>query len=178
MVTLRCTQKLLRRLGASAKNEVSPPTTVLGDWYATLIPSRPHQLVLCFNERSLLSVLVPAAPGKFLGARFSEAALGLIYRLGIRGRPLEAEAQAMSELRFGPTSNRRVLGCMNEAAFAFSFRVSEDPPPSLIQVEDWLSRHLYSLTEGSYPREVALKLFGVPHPPRSGQLIRVTDSAL
>ena len=173
MVTLRCTQKLLRRLGVPAKVEVPPPTTVLGDWYATLVHWRPQQLVLCLNERALLAVLVPARPGKSLGARFSEATVALLYRLGIRSTVLEAEAEAMSEVRFGPTSSRRVLGCMNEAVFALSFKLTEDPQPSLAQVEDWFSRHLYSLTQGRYPREVALELFGVPRPPRGGQLIAV-----
>ncbi len=79
----------------------------------------------------------------------------------------------MAEVRFGPTSNRRVLGCLNEAAFALSFRLSEAPSPSIAQVEDWLSKHLYSLTNGRYPREVALDLFGVPQPPRRGPLIVV-----
>jgi hypothetical protein len=163
----------LRRLGVPAKIETSPPTTALGDWYATLVHSRPHQLVLCLNERSLLAVLVPASPGKSLGARFSEAVMALLHRLGIRSTSLDAETEAMFEVRFGPTSSRRVLGCMNEAAFALSFKLTEDPLPSLVQAEDWLSRHLYSLTEGRYPREVALELFGVPRPPRGGQLIRV-----
>jgi hypothetical protein len=173
VVTLRCTRKLLRRLKAPTKAETLSSTTTLGDWYATLIPLRPHQLVLCLNERSLLSVLVAAAPGESLSGRFSEAVIALLYRLGIRGRPLETEAQAMAEVRLGPTANRRVVGCMNEAAFAFSFKIREDPPPSPAQIEDWLSSHLYSLTEGRYPREVALELFNVPRPPKRGQLIRV-----
>jgi hypothetical protein len=33
--TLRCTGKLLRRLGATPSSEVVAPTTVLGDWCCT-----------------------------------------------------------------------------------------------------------------------------------------------
>jgi uncharacterized protein DUF6933 len=173
MVTLRCTQKLLRRLGVPTKVETPQPTTVLGDWYANLVYSRPHQLVLCLNERALLAVLVSAREGKSLGARFRVAAASLLERIGIPSPSVEAEAKAMSEVRFGPTSNRRVLGCLNEAAFAFPFKLSEDPPPSLAEVEDWLSKHLYSLTDGRYPREIALELFGVPRPSRGTTLARV-----
>ena len=173
MVTLRCTQKLLRRLGVPPKVETPQPTNVLGHWYANLVYSRPHQLVLCLNERSLLAVLVSAREGNSLGERFREATVGLLGRLGLRTGSIDAEALAMAEVRFGPTSSRRVLGCLNEAAFALSFKMAEDPPPSLAQVEDWLSKHLYSLTNGRYPREVALDLFGVPRPPRRGPLIVV-----
>jgi hypothetical protein len=173
MVTLRCTQKLLRRLGVPAKIETLQPTTVLGDWYTNLVYSRPHQLVLCLNERSLLTVLVSAREGKSLDVRFREAAVALLGRLSIPTASVEAEAQAMSEVRFGPTSNRRVLGCLNEAAFALSYKLSEDPPPSLPEVEGWLSKHLYSLTDRRYPREIALELFGVPRPSRGAALARV-----
>lgn len=146
---------------------------MLGDWYANLVYSRPHQLVLCLNERSLLAVLVLAREGKFLGERFREATVGLLGRLGLRPGIIGAEALAMAEVRFGPTASRRVLGCLNEAALALSFKMAEDPPLSLAQAEDWLSEHLYSLTGGRYPRELALDLFGVPRPPRRGPLIVV-----
>lgn len=52
MLTLRCTQKLMRRLKVPTKVGTHAPTTVLGDWYANLIYARPQQLVLCMNERS------------------------------------------------------------------------------------------------------------------------------
>lgn len=60
MLTIRCTQKLLLRVGVSPKVQTISPTTVLGDWYANLIFTRPQQLVLCLNERSLLFLLLPA----------------------------------------------------------------------------------------------------------------------
>ena len=66
MVTLRCTQKLLRRLEVTDKP--AAPTPVLGDWYANILFSRPHQLVLCVSERSLLPVVLLAKEpdaGKF-----------------------------------------------------------------------------------------------------------------
>jgi hypothetical protein len=54
MMTLSCTRKLLDRAGVFTKAETAPPTTVLGDWYANLLFTRPQQLILCMNERSLL----------------------------------------------------------------------------------------------------------------------------
>ncbi len=46
MFTLRCTHKLLRRgLPESPHGEVAP-TTLLGDWYANVLVTRPQPLVL------------------------------------------------------------------------------------------------------------------------------------
>lgn len=56
MITIRCTQKLLRRVHPT--DEPRPSTTRLGDWYANLVFARPEQLVLCVSERTLLAVVV------------------------------------------------------------------------------------------------------------------------
>jgi hypothetical protein len=60
MFTLRCTRKLLKRLGTRPSSEAVEPSTVLGDWYANLLHLRPQQLVLAMSERRLLCVVVPA----------------------------------------------------------------------------------------------------------------------
>ena len=96
MVTLRCTHKLLRRLHLSPQAGSTPPTTVLGDWYANLFYSRPRQLVLCMNERTLLLVLVPARDAKSLGPRFCEAAAAHLKRIGVPDAAVEAEACALN----------------------------------------------------------------------------------
>ncbi len=58
--TLRCTGKLLARLGTVTEVAREPPTTVLGDWYGTLIHAPGMQLVLLMSERTLLPLVVPA----------------------------------------------------------------------------------------------------------------------
>jgi hypothetical protein len=44
MVTLRRTQTLLRRVGVSSKAETALPMTVLGNWRANSLLTRPQQL--------------------------------------------------------------------------------------------------------------------------------------
>lgn len=160
MVTLRCTQKLLRRLGVPAKTGTSPPTTVLGDWYANILHTRPHQLVVCMNECTLLVVLVPARENKSLGTRFREAVIAQLRRLGVPPAAVEAEARAMSEIAFGPTASRSVLGCLREATFALSFELECPGYSSLAEIEDFFSENIYSTTKYRHPRELALELFG------------------
>lgn len=160
MVTLRCTQKLLRRLDVSPRSAVAPPTTVLGDWYANLVFARPQQLVLCMNERSLLLVIVPARESKTLAQRFRDAAIAHLRRIGVPDAAVDAEAREMGEIGIGPTANRRVLGCLNEAAFALSVRCETRGFSSLEDLQLYFAGFLFSPNGGRYPREVALELFG------------------
>ncbi len=159
MVTLRCTQKLLRRLRVPAKVRTSPPTTVLGDWYATLVHARPQQLVVCMNERTLLVVLVPARESSSLGARFLEAVTAQLRRLGVPPVAVEAETRAMSEFAFGPTASRSLLGCLREAVLALSYELDRPRFSSLAGIEDYFSERIYSTTKYRHPRDLALELF-------------------
>lgn len=173
MVTLRCTQKLMRRLGVPRDVPLIPPTTALGDWYANLLYVRPHQLVLGMNERSLLLVLVPAREAKSLHVRLREAALSLLSRIGVSATSLAAEAREMNEVRFGPTANRRVVGCMREAAFALSLEFESQRFTSLEQLEDYFSEFIYSTTGYREPRELALELLTTGRPATTPSSARV-----
>ena len=45
MLIVRATRKLRQRLGSAAPDDGEPSTTLLGEWYATLLPWRPRQLI-------------------------------------------------------------------------------------------------------------------------------------
>ena len=134
MITLRCTRKLLNRAGVSAKAEATQPTSVLGDWYANLIYSRPQQLVLCMNERSLLVVVLPARDFKNVAPRFRAQVVSLLARIGVPATAVAAEERAMQDFALGPTAHRQVLGCLNEAAFAPSAYRDNPRVPSLSSI--------------------------------------------
>ena len=159
MFTLRCTRKLLRRLGATPSSEAIAPTTVLGDWTANLLYTRPQQLVLAMNERSLLCVLLPAAPGDQLGLRLRQAVAELLLEIGVPTDAVKAEVQAMEPMAIGATASRAVLGCMNDAASQLS--QWREPGVSLRDLGLQLAESIYSLTDYQKPRHRALELFGV-----------------
>ena len=52
MYGLHCTKKLLDRSKATIASALLPPTTVLGNWYATALSWKP-QLALLVNEQTL-----------------------------------------------------------------------------------------------------------------------------
>ena len=157
----------MRRLGVPPKVETNPPTTVLGDWYANLIYARPHQLVLCMNERSLLLVLVAAREGKTLPARFRDSALALLHRIGVPRSDVEAEAEAMREVHLGPTANRRIVGCMREAAFALSLEFESRRFSTVEAIEDYFCEYIYSTTGYRQPGELAAELFSLSSSPNA-----------
>jgi len=161
MITLRCTQKLLKRLGAPSNNETQPPTSVLGDWYANLIYTRPQQLVMCMNERSLLMVLLTARHSSTLTARFRQSVLALLYRLKVPLSFIEAEASAMQEIQIGRTASRHVVGCMVEAAKTLEYKLRDGEFQTFEDVEDKFCEFLYESVGYRYPSELALELFSL-----------------
>jgi hypothetical protein len=114
--TLRCTAKLLRRLRVTADTPSGPPSTVLGDWYANLIFTRP-QLVLAVSDRTLLPVLVPVRDSGRLVMRIREAVGHMLRAVGVPDEAITAEQNAMLDVVIGKTASRRVLGSMNDFIF-------------------------------------------------------------
>src|SRR6202040_2719481 len=138
MVTLRCTRKLLDEAGVSANAETAPPTTVLGDWYANLIFAHREQLGLCMNERTLLAVVLPAEDFRNVAPRFRAQVVSLLRRIGIPAPAIAAEETAMSAFEFGPTDNRKVLGCLNQAAMVLSYELANPRFSSIAEIENHL----------------------------------------
>lgn len=60
---------------------------------------------------------------------------------------------------FGPTANRKVLGCLNEAAFVISYELENPRFSSIAELEDHFSDYIYSPTGYRRPRELAQELF-------------------
>jgi hypothetical protein len=164
MMTLRCTRKLLEALRAPAAAEAAPTSTVLGDWYANLYEARPDRVVLCLNERSLLAVLVEFGDEPFLVRAIGRSVADLLDRIGVPEDSIRLERAAIANVQLGPTANRRVLGCLNEAAFALSHEFDAMHPKYFPEHEDYLSRFNYSITDYRPPHELARELFQVACP--------------
>lgn len=118
MTTLRCTHKLLARLGLPASlKSPHPPTNALGNWYMNLLRIGRHQLVIATSERSLFTVLLPA---RDLSDSLSEnLLLAVEYQLvaiGISPERASQETSAMFPITWGNTANRSVLGSMTDMA--------------------------------------------------------------
>lgn len=157
MVTIRCTQKLLRRVQSSA----SPPTstTLLGDWYANILFARPEQLILCVSERTLLPVVVTARDARSLGARLARSLREILLRLGVPPVNVDAEQSQMNSVSFGPTRNRRVLGTINDFLFQLSWHFHDRPSTTLADAALWLARTPCKPINHDSPDRLTVSLF-------------------
>jgi hypothetical protein len=117
MTALRCTAKLLKRLGMSTPGEPSPPENALGDWYANIIFTRVGHYVLLVSERSRLPVLLTARDLHSLPTRFIQTLADLLADLDVPTHQIDREIGAMQPLFFGKTANRSVLGTLNDNVF-------------------------------------------------------------
>jgi len=90
------------------------PTTILGDWYANDFVVDRSRFVIAVSERSLLPVVVSAAPIKTLVPRTLDAIEDVLRDLGITEPNIAAERRAMESPHVGVTRSRQVIGSMND----------------------------------------------------------------
>jgi len=130
MITLRCSQSLLRRLKVAVEPD-SPSNGVLGDWYARAVFVRPAQLVLCTNERSLLSIVIPLVPVSTLLDRFRSAAIQRIRQIPVQSELLEKECLALDEVGVGKATSRSVISTMNHLVYGIKAWLAYPHPNDL-----------------------------------------------
>jgi hypothetical protein len=166
MITLCCTQKLLRRLRV-AKPELQflPPTNALGNWYANLVHVGRAQFIMATSERSLLTVLLPAVDlRKSLVPTLCDATALLLLHLGVDEQRAKQEAEAMREVRFGRTQSRSVLGSMNDFSRSLEWYLEGDNAPIEVMLRFAQTPMTGVATQGKshgYPGQIAKALLGV-----------------
>jgi hypothetical protein len=117
MVVLRCTQRLLVRLKQVGDLPDVESTTRLGDWYGNILRIGRRQHLLFISERSRLAVVIPIREGKRLAEVFPDAVCEVLGHVGVAAADIADERSRMSEIAFGRTRNRSLLGTLNDLAF-------------------------------------------------------------
>lgn len=117
MVIVRATRKLLLRLGPSAVVGEEESTTLLGDWYATLLPWRPRQVALLVSETTLLPVMMPLAPAATLLDRFPDHLATVLRAHQVPEPVVLQEKSGTMEFRVTTTASRSLTGSMTEFAY-------------------------------------------------------------
>ena len=139
MLTVRGTKKFLDRVGRPT-TDPPPSTTVLGDWYASVLFWRP-QVALFVNATTFVPVLMPLAPAASAVARFPAAMASVFAALGVDPRFVASESNEMSSVVLAKTASRQVLGVMNEFAFMaeHTTSTSRSDPADLLGLSVWLA---------------------------------------
>ena len=171
MFALRCTRKLLSRGAPSILAAPVAPTTVLGDWYANIIFTRPEHLVVCLSERTLLPVVVTAKDIQKLPNRVTAAVERMLHEIGIAPKMIAAEIREMEHGYLAVTADRKVLGSLNDFMFHFEHTYHERPGLSLHERACRLAEMPCGAIEYAFPSEATRSLFA------SNQLIRAARGA-
>jgi hypothetical protein len=134
VLIVRATKKLRQRLRSATPYDGEPSSTLLGEWYANLLPWRPQQLILLVNEKTLLPVLMPLAPGATVPARIGPEIAAALAAHQAPAAVIDDELRQMRDCRFGPTANRSVVGIMNDFAYLADVYRHSDPSRSLAEL--------------------------------------------
>lgn len=121
MFTLRCTQRLLKRMNARLDASPLAPTTALGDWYANLVPVGRQQVVIFCAEKTFLPVVVPARDSDLLVKRLRTMLLEMFVIMDISSLSLDAEFDAMDDFVVGKTESKVALGMLTDYARTLQF---------------------------------------------------------
>ncbi len=116
MFVVHGTKKFRERVKAPAPQIGDRSTTAMGDWYATVLLWKP-QVALLVNESTLLPVLIPFTPSSTVLDRFPVALKAALASHEVGREFIAGEIDAMAEHRLTSTSNRSVLGMLNEFSF-------------------------------------------------------------
>lgn len=137
MLTIRATRKLLDRLGPES-SDLDPSTTLLGDWYATALSWKPHQIALLMSERTLLPVLLPLAPAATLMTRLPTQLATVLTAHGVPDKLIHEELDRMRAWQLARTNDRSKLGSLNEFA-RLAEHARHDYPEDLTALSMWLA---------------------------------------
>ena len=168
MLTFRCTQRVLRRLGIETIADAPVSTTRLGDWYINLLLARRHRLLIFVSEPTLLSVFIPVKELSTLIPRFRRGLAEVLQALGAPIHAIEAETSDMETVVFAATVNRSVLGSMNDLIFQAKWELKSNPQQTLLELGLRLSQVPCKPLGYRYPREAAMGRLTGKHPATFG----------
>jgi hypothetical protein len=162
MVVLRCTQKLLARLGQSGDVPAVESTTRLGDWYGNILRIGARQHLLFISQHSRLPVILSIRDARRLTTLFPEAVCDRLAVIGVPAAAIAEERRQMSEIVFARTQNRSLLGTMNDFAFMAQ---GIDRSPSAAETAEELMRFLARTPilplQGARPIDLTRTAFGI-----------------
>ena len=161
MITLRCTRKLLKLVGGVTVEHPPVPTSVLGDWYANVIPTVAGDLVVFANEKTLLSVAFPVEVLDSLKPLFVARVYNLLRMIEVPEEVASQECDEMKEIEFAKTASRSVLGSLGEIALHYQLIAERDMGRKALSLSDEelvLSRTLHKPLDYKYPADIAWEL--------------------
>jgi hypothetical protein len=163
MRIIHCTKKLLKELDVPLiePDNIPSPTEGLGNWYANLLRIDRRKCLLFTNEKSLYTFLIPKVLKANLKNIEQEFLINLSYNLQYEGFGLEVINKIMQEYQeigFAKTSNRQVLGSMNELTFQYEILIEEKEGLENIRILE-LNKHINRTIMGAIKYKHPIEAF-------------------
>jgi hypothetical protein len=165
MVVLRCTQQLLHRLKRFDDEPPVTSTTRLGDWYGNIIRMGNRHVLLFINERSRLPVLIPIRQANKLRTVLPDAVSEMLSWIRVPQDVLAEELQQMSEMAFGRTISRSLLGTMNDVSFGVRVHFITSRDESLENIAKAVAKTPIMPLKGERPIDLTRAAFGLERLP-------------
>ena len=127
MIAIQCTQKILKEIGQEYTGPIIP-TVPLGDWHANLLLLDRRKCVLFTNDLTRYSFLVAGLKKphfKMLDEIFRQNLFKCLLRDGFRQEAIEKVLDEIREVVFTRTSDRSVLGTMNDMAQILKWTIQD-----------------------------------------------------
>ena len=155
MFSFRCTRRLINKLQVSVVIDPPQPNTRLGDWYGNVLFSGYHRLIILVSEQSLLPVIMPLRERKQLLPSFCSRLSELLFHLDVSEKAVSLELANMEQALIARTSNRSVLGTMNQFIQDSKIYMQMHDEFNLIDLELWLAETPCGPKEYRYPDKLA-----------------------
>jgi len=160
LIVIRCTRKLLERVGPPAPDPL-PSTTVLGDWYAKPFGIAQRRYIVLVSARSRIVVLMPGRDVANLARNFPAALSAQLLRLGVPQDAAAREVDACRDAVVATTADRSLIGTLNDFAAMTKFQFADGRALDLEAQALSLSHTPLAPLGYAYPADVARELFGV-----------------
>ncbi len=141
-------------------SEGQSPTTAMGDWYANLVPTCRGGIVICTNERTLLTAILPLVQDEHPLSMFTMRVYNLLRLIGVPAARADAELKEMLNVEIRKTQSRKVLGSMNEIALSLQLMAEAAPvgPLNVSEGEMLVAESIFAYTKHVPPAELVRAL--------------------
>jgi hypothetical protein len=158
---IHCTQKLLMEI----PGRLADPTASGESWHANLLHVDRRKCVLFTHDKTLFSVFVPGLK-KPEFAHLDEVFGQRVFKALVWGEFSQSQVERMlddcREIRFTRSSNRSVMGSMNDMRFHIKWRVEDAgglENIDLAQFHHELNRIPFKAVDYEYPVELLKKYY-------------------
>ncbi len=169
MPVIRCTKKLQREMGLKSADlsTAEPDSLPLSSWHANLIFIGRRKCVLFVNDRTLFNFIAPdvrRAEIRDLASVFLSYLVCVLHAEQLPKPVVEQILAESAQVSFGSTTNRSVVGSMNDLVFHYELHilsaggVHSAEVPSIIRR---LNRMPMGALKYAFPIEELQALYGV-----------------